>query len=29
MEKTFWSAVIGRRSIYALGNEKIVAEDKI
>ena len=29
MEKTFWTAVKGRRSIYALGNEKIVSEEKI
>jgi hypothetical protein len=29
MEKTFWNAVKGRRSIYALGNEKIVSEEKI
>ena len=29
MEKSFWNAVKERRSIYALGNEKIVAEDKI
>ena len=25
MEKTFWNAVKGRRTIYALGNEKIVS----
>ncbi|MDD4797316.1 MAG: nitroreductase family protein [Eubacteriales bacterium] len=29
MEKTFWQAVAGRRSIYALDDEKIVSEQKI
>src|SRR5574344_1295983 len=29
MEKTFWDAVKNRRSIYAIGNEKIVSEEKI
>ena len=29
MEKTFWNAIKNRRSIYALGDEKIVSEEKI
>lgn len=29
MEKTFWDAVKNRRSIYAIGDEKIVSEEKI
>ena len=29
MEKSFWSAVKGRRSIYNIGAEKIVSEEKI
>ena len=29
MQKSFWDAVKGRRSIYGLGDEKIVSNERI